>query len=135
VLGNHCVRTLTKGEFLELVGRNDSFFSFDMGKFTLSCWTLVFASDGVPYGRGNFDWQDAYVADSEIDWLKADLAAAKKPTIVFVHQRLDEGNPYGAKNASQVRELFANPVRCWPYSRAPSQERLSGDRGSPLSAR
>jgi len=107
VLGNHCVRALTKGEFLELVGRKDSFYSFDVGKFHFVVADACFRSDGVPYGRGNFDWKDAYVADSEIEWLKADLATAKKPTVVFVHQRLDEGNPYGAKNASQVRELFA----------------------------
>ena len=66
----------------------------------------VFRADGKPYGRKNFQWNDANIPQQQVEWLAADLKTAAKPTVVFVHQRLDVANAYGVKNAAQVRKVL-----------------------------
>lgn len=106
VLGNHCVTTLTKAEFLEGVGQSKPHYSFDRGGFHFVVLDACFRSDGQPYGRGNFKWNDANIPDEQVEWLQADLKAATGKTIVFAHQRLDVKNDYGVKNAEQVRKVL-----------------------------
>ncbi len=106
VLGNHCVYTLTKEEFLEGVGQKKSYYSFDTGGFHFVVLDACFRSDGKPYGRKNFQWTDPNIPADEVEWLKADLQAASGKTIVFVHQRLDVSNHYGVKNAAAVRQVL-----------------------------
>ncbi len=114
VLGNHCVHTLTKEEFLEGVQQPRSYYSFDAGGMHFVVLDCCFRSDGTPYGRKNFQWTDPNVPAAELAWLKADLAAHPQPTIVFTHQRLDIDNHYAAKNAAAVRQVLrqAGNVRC-----------------------
>ena len=106
VLGNHCVHTLTKQEFLGGVGRERSFYSFDADDFHFVVLDSCFRSDGVPYGRKNFKWTDANIPAHEIEWLRADLAGTPRRTVVFAHQRLDVGGPHGVKNAPEVRRFL-----------------------------
>ena len=106
VLGNHCVHTLTKAEFLEGVERNKSFYSFDDGGFHFVVLDACFRSDGKPYGRKNFQWTDPNIPAHELEWLKADLDETDSRTIVFVHQRLDVSNNHGVKNAAGVRKVL-----------------------------
>ncbi|MHC4876171.1 MAG: metallophosphoesterase [Planctomycetota bacterium] len=107
VLGNHCVDTLTKQEFLGEVGQAKSYYSFDADSVHFIVLDSCFRSDGQPYGRKNFEWTDANIPTEELDWLKSDLQATSKPTIVFAHQRLDIDNHYAARNAAAVREALA----------------------------
>ena len=106
VLGNHCVHTLTKEEFLGRVGRERSFYSFDADDFHFVVLDSCFRSDGVPYGRKNFEWTDANIPAHEVEWLRADLAGTPKRTVVLAHQRLDVGGPHGVKNAPEVRRIL-----------------------------
>ncbi len=106
VLGNHCVYTLTKQEFLDGVEQEDSYHSFDVGGYHFVVLDSCFRSDGEPYGRKNFEWTDPNIPAAEVEWLKADLQATSKPTIVFAHQRLDVGSPYGVKNAAEIRQVL-----------------------------
>lgn len=106
VLGNHCVYTLTKKEFLSTVGKKSSYYSFDHNGIHFVILDACYRSDGKPYGRRNFEWTDPNIPDSQVDWLKADLQKATGQTIVFVHQRLDVQNHYGVKNASVIRKLL-----------------------------
>jgi alkaline phosphatase len=106
VLGNHCVQTLTKAEFLGRVGRERSFDSFDSGGYHFVVLDSCFRGDGEPYGRQNFEWTDANIPAHEVEWLRADLAGTSKRTVVFAHQRLDVGSPYGVKNAPEVRKVL-----------------------------
>lgn len=106
VLGNHCVHTLTKEEFLEGVGQKRSYYSFDAGGFHFVILDACFRSDGAPYGRKNFRWTDPNIPKDQVDWLKKDLQATSGKTIVFVHQRLDVANHYGVKNAAEVRKVL-----------------------------
>lgn len=107
VLGNHCVDTLTKQEFLGEVGQAKSYYSFDADSVHFIVLDSCFRSDGQPYGRKNFEWTDANIPTEELDWLKSDLQATSNPTIVFAHQRLDVDNHYAARNAAAVREALA----------------------------
>jgi alkaline phosphatase len=106
VLGNHCVYTLTKEEFLDGVEQKRSYYSFDQGGYHFVVLDACFRSDGKPYGRKNFKWTDPNLPAKEVEWLKADLKAAKGKAVVFIHQRLDVDNHYGVKNAPAVRQVL-----------------------------
>lgn len=106
VLGNHCVDTLTKDEFLGGVGKKESFYSFDVGGCHFIVLDSCFRSDGKPYGRKNSTWTDANVPDHELEWLAADLKETGNPVIVFAHQRLDESGRHAVKNAPEVRRVL-----------------------------
>jgi alkaline phosphatase len=106
VLGNHCVDTLKKEEFLGGVEQEKSYYSFDRGGFHFVVLDSCFRSDGQPYGRKNFVWTDANIPAAEIEWLEADLKASDTPVIVFAHQRLDVSNNHGVKNNADVRKVL-----------------------------
>ena len=106
VLGNHCVDTLTKAEFLAGVEQQRSYFSFDQQGFHFIVLDSCFRSDGVAYGRKNSHWTDAYIPTEERDWLQQDLADNRLPVVVFAHQRLDVSNHHGVKNQAKIRQLL-----------------------------
>jgi alkaline phosphatase len=110
VLGNHCVDTLTKSEFLSHCGlrktEKNAFYSFDAGEFHFVVLDACFRKDGVSYGRQNYAWTDTNIPTPQQEWLRKDLAATNRPTIAFVHQRLDVSNKFGVKNGSDVRKIL-----------------------------
>jgi len=106
VLGNHCVDTLTKQEFLGGVGQEKSYYSFDRGGIHFVVLDSCFRGDGEPYGRKNFTWTDANVSAGELEWLKSDLESNHSPVVVFAHQRLDVDNNHGVKNQVAVRNIL-----------------------------
>ncbi|NLT69485.1 MAG: alkaline phosphatase, partial [Verrucomicrobiaceae bacterium] len=106
VLGNHCVDTLTKSEFLGEVGQAASYYSFDRGGVHFIVLDACFRSDGVAYERKNFVWTDSNLPPAEVEWLRGDLTAATGPVVVFVHQRLDVEDNHGVKNAAAIRDLL-----------------------------
>jgi len=106
VLGNHCVYTLRKREFLDTVEQPKSFYAFDAGKFHFVVLDSCFRTDGMPYGRKNFEWTDPNLPTAELEWLKDDLKRTNRKTVVFAHQRLDVSDHYGVKNAVAVRKTL-----------------------------
>ena len=106
VLGNHCVDTLHKEEFLAGVEQSKSYYSFDRGNFHFIVLDACYRSDGESYGRRNFKWTDTNIPQAEVEWLQADLAATRKQTIIFGHQRLDVSNHHGVKNNADVRKVL-----------------------------
>jgi hypothetical protein len=52
VLGNHCVTTLTKAEFLDGVEQEASYYSFDRGGFHFVVLDSCFRGDGEPLAGG-----------------------------------------------------------------------------------
>jgi alkaline phosphatase len=106
VLGNHCVQTLTKGEFLAGIEREKSHYSFDRAGWHFVVLDACFNSGGEAYGRNNFTWTDANVPDSQLQWLEADLKNADGKAIVFAHQRLDVTRQHSVKNAEAVRKVL-----------------------------
>ena len=106
VLGNHCVDTLKKEEFLAEVQQQKSFYSFDSGGTHFIILDSCFRSDGTPYSRKNFKWTDANVPAHELEWLRADLSKNQRPTVVLAHQRLDTADNHGVRNASAIRKIL-----------------------------
>jgi alkaline phosphatase len=106
VLGNHCVDTLTKEEFLGAVGKKKSWYSFSQGPAHFIVLDSCFCSDGQPYGRKNSEWTDANIPAEQLEWLRADLAESHKPVIIFAHQRLDVSTAHGVRNCVAVREIL-----------------------------
>ena len=106
VLGNHCVDTLTKAEFLGGVEQKESYYSFDRGDFHFVVLDACFRNDGEPYGRKNSKWNDANIPAAELEWLQADLKSTDRKTVVFAHQRLDVSNDHGVKNCPEVRRVL-----------------------------
>jgi len=106
VLGNHCVDTLTKAEFLGGVEQEKSYYSFDRGDFHFVVLDACFRNDGEPYGRKNSMWNDANIPAAEVEWLQADLKSTSKKSIVFAHQRLDVSNDHGVKNCPEVQKIL-----------------------------
>jgi alkaline phosphatase len=111
VLGNHCVDTLTKAEFLEGVEQKRSYYSFDRGDFHFVVLDACFRSDGEPYGRKNSKWNDSNIPAAEMEWLQADLKTTNRRTIVFAHQRLDVSNDHGVRNCPEVRQILEESGR------------------------
>jgi alkaline phosphatase len=111
VLGNHCVDTLTKEEFLDGVGQKKAHYAFDSGGVHFVVLDACFSSNGKPYGRKSSKWNNANIPADQADWLKEDLKAAAGPVVVLAHQRLDVANDYGVKNAADVRKLLEGSKR------------------------
>lgn len=107
VLGNHCVDTLTKAEFLGNVGQPESYYSFERQGVHFVVLDACFRSDGQAYGRKNSAWDDANIPAAEVAWLREDLKKAEGHTIVLAHQRLDGSNPHCVKNSAEIRAVFA----------------------------
>lgn len=106
VLGNHCVWTLTKEQFHANCAAKPGPYSWDHAGFHFVVLDACFRADGTAYGAKNFKWTDTEIPETQRCWLAEDLAAARKPTIVFVHQRLDIPGEYAVKSAPAVREIL-----------------------------
>ena len=116
VLGNHDVDSIAKQQFLAEVRNGGqpakaTWYSFDAGGAHLVVLDANFIADGSPYEPGRFAWEDSNIPAAELEWLRADLAAAKGPVIVFVHQRLDTTGALAVKNAAAVREALEKSGR------------------------
>jgi len=108
VLGNHCVHTLTKQEFVNHTAMRSPHCAFDSGGYHFVILDSCFTKTGKSYQRGNFDWTDANVTRDQLNWLAADLNKNDRPTVVFTHQRLDpEANShYRIKQATEIRNIL-----------------------------
>jgi alkaline phosphatase len=106
VLGNHCVQTLTKTDFLTEVGSKRSYYSFNRRGIHFVVLDACFRKDGVSYDSGNFDWKDTDIPREQQDWLRRDLERARGPSVVFVHQRLDTQDVHAVASAAAVREVL-----------------------------
>jgi DNA repair exonuclease SbcCD nuclease subunit len=111
VLGNHDMDSLSKQQFLANVentgiDKSRSYYSFDVRDLHCIVLDANYKSDGSDYDRGRFDWKDANIPASELDWFHRDLAASHGPVVVFVHQLLDGTGSVYVKNASEVRQIL-----------------------------
>lgn len=106
LLGNHCVDTLTKEEFLGEVGQAQSHYAFEAGGVKCIALDACFRADGTPYQRKNFKWTDANLPAAQLEWLAGELKSAPGRVIVFAHQRLDDPGDHGVRNAPAVRALL-----------------------------
>jgi alkaline phosphatase len=108
VLGNHCVQTLTKKQFLADLDRERSYYSFDRKGVRFVVLDACYRRDGVSYDAGNFDWKDTDIPAAQKQWLKQQLASAPGRAVVFVHQRLDIPGVHSVASNAEVREILSD---------------------------
>jgi len=111
VLGNHDVDSISKEQFLTNVENSNidlskSYYSFDFNDLHFIVLDANYKTDGTDYNHGNFDWTDTNIPSAELKWLRQDLAAARRPAIVFIHQLLDGTGPVYVKNAADIRQIL-----------------------------
>lgn len=111
VLGNHDADAISKTQFLANVVNTEippekKYYSFDVKGVHFLVLDANYRSDGVDYDCGNFDWTDANIPQAQLDWIAADLASARGPAFVFVHQLLDGVGTHYVKNAAAVRTVL-----------------------------
>jgi predicted phosphodiesterase len=112
VYGNHCLDMLNRKEFAANSGANEQgHYSFDRGMYHFVILDSCYTSAGTPYSRKNFKWTDANIPAAQLEWLAQDLAATKRPSIVFVHQRLDQAGSHMVRNAAQVRGVLEKSAK------------------------
>jgi predicted phosphodiesterase len=113
VLGNHDTDGISKQQFLERIEntgipKTESYYSFSLKGIHFVVLDGDFTKDGKAYDHGNFSWDDSFIPESQINWLKADLKESSLPVVVFVHQML--GNWRDPKleiqNAAAVRQIL-----------------------------
>ncbi|GAA5222325.1 metallophosphoesterase [Membranihabitans marinus] len=114
VLGNHDHDSISKRQFLKNVSISGfkeakNFYSFDKNDFHFIVLDANYTSQGMEYDHGNFDWKDANIPANQLLWLEKDLEKTQLPTVVFVHQRLDENESnaaYCVNNSGVVRSVL-----------------------------
>lgn len=112
VLGNHDALSLHKEDvYARLVAKvKQNHYSFDAGPVHFVVLDGNFSADGTGFGRlAPGKWNDAWIPESQLDWLVADLqAAGERPTIVAIHQNLhgDSVDGYTIRNAAAVRKIL-----------------------------
>ncbi len=130
VFGNHDTDQMSKEQYLDYLNNTGisagaSYYSFDRGGVHFVVLDASFKSDGNTYsgvpdtpGAG-YKWSDANVPQTELDWLKTDLASSKGPVIVFGHQYLNPAEEIDAqfdpvhtvRNAPTIRKMLEQSGR------------------------
>lgn len=107
--GNHDLDYISKTAFYSALGQagKPSRFHFEFGGYTFICIDGNYSPDGTEYDGGNFQWQQSFVPEEEIDWLRSRLAASLQPVIVVSHQRIDCSGRHSVVNDAAVREVIA----------------------------
>jgi alkaline phosphatase len=106
VLGNHCVQTLTKAQFLARTGTERGHYGFDRAGFRFIVLDACYRRDAVSYDAGNFDWKDTEIPPAERRWLEQQLDSASGRVLVFMHQRLDIPGVHTVASAPEVRHIL-----------------------------
>jgi len=110
VIGNHDVYNLDKTQYRERLGLDATFYSFDAGAFHFVVLDVQFDVGGRDLAH-TYTGVAGAVPTEELEWLRDDLAATDRPTIVCVHQPLDSDVPEWGRplvsNAPEVRRVLA----------------------------
>lgn len=111
VLGNHDMDISSKQVIQDFWGMKEPYYSFDQGEFHFVVLDPNYFWDGekaISYNNGNYYAHAsgrAFIPQEQLEWLRKDLEATDKYTVVFSHQSLE--HEHGIKNRQEVRKLFA----------------------------
>ena len=107
--GNHDLDHLSKAQFYNALGRigDPSHFHFELGGYGFICIDGNFSPEGAAYDCGNFQWQESFVSEDQLAWMRGRLAASLLPVVVICHQRIDQNGIYSVSNNADVREMIS----------------------------
>jgi predicted phosphodiesterase len=94
VLGNHDMDVCDKATIMKLWGMEKTYYSFDQGgyHFIIMDRNFLRREDKTLEDYNNSNWgplpapMRSFTDQLQLEWLRQDLAAAKFPVIVFMHQ-------------------------------------------------
>ena len=113
VLGNHDTDENEKADVLSYLSAQDGARSFDVGGVHFILLDACFFRENgkeVAYANGNYKHTEGtlpILPKEELEFLKADLAAAKHPAVLFSHQSLIESRT-GIQNPEDFRSAIAD---------------------------
>ncbi len=111
VVGNHDVYNLDKEQFKERLGLESTYYSLDANGFHLVVLDVQFDDQNNDLAH-TYTGVAGFVPDVELQWLAEDLAAIDLPTLVCVHQRIEDFvEEWGRAvigNATQLQQVLAN---------------------------
>lgn len=116
VLGNHDTDASDKLTLMRFWGVDRFYYSFDCGPFHFCVLdTNTVTKDGVDYDYGNANYfafapYRENLSQSQVRWLRADLDATDKPTILFSHASLYNVE-CGIRNREQVHGVLTEANR------------------------
>jgi hypothetical protein len=108
-IGNHDVAMLSKTAFLTAIDNiTPPYFRQDIGGVRVIVLDGNCHADGSDFDRGDFAWDDAWIAPAQVAWLAGELAAADRPVLLCCHECLDEStdDPHVVRNAAEIRQLI-----------------------------
>lgn len=111
VLGNHDVDSISKEQYLKNITNTgfstpSTYYSFDRKGVHFIVLDANFLEDGTDYDHGNYMWNETFVSDAELDWLRKELVLTNLPSIVFSHQQLGGLGMADIQNAGAVRAIL-----------------------------
>jgi len=115
VLGNHDMDKCDKATIMKLWGMQSPYYSFDQEGYHFIVMDRNFMKrpDGLLMDYNNSNWGPvaapgrSFTDEAQLKWLRSDLAAARNPSIVFMHQPVflsDFFQEIG--NAEEILEIF-----------------------------
>jgi alkaline phosphatase len=117
--GNHDISALPREDFLRALGMpwSNSYGSFDYGAVHFIMLDTNHDREGRAYTSSTVRWDECYLDQTQLDWLKTDLEKGDGPALVFAHANLDpryhegELDPHVVKNHEEVRSLLLKSRR------------------------
>ena len=111
VLGNHDMDSISKKQFMENISNTNipsgsTYYGFDCNGVHFIMLDANFLKDGTSYDHGNYQWNETYISEAELDWLRKDLAATELPAITFSHQQMGGLGMLDIRNAEAVRKIL-----------------------------
>ena len=113
VLGNHDMDVCTKEEYMQFIGLEKRYYSFDKGGFhfvVLDPNNLCVDGKYTPYAHGNFYvdiTQRDHVDPEQLAWLEADLKATDKHCILFSHECFENT----VQNRDKIQQILEEENR------------------------
>ena len=124
VLGNHDMDMGSKQHAVDMWQVPGRYYSFDSGHahfVVLDANNIYQDRKFVPYADANYYIDGSmvsFVDDEQLDWFAADLFATKRPTVVFVHQPIDDSWKGGTcQNRHRVRAIMEEANRRAGYGK------------------
>jgi len=110
VIGNHDVYNLDKSQYLEILDMETTSYSFDVGGYHFIVLDVQYAEDGSDLTH-TYTGVAGFVPEPQFERLRSDLETSEQPTIIFVHQMLDdfieEWGRATVLNQTELQQLFA----------------------------
>ncbi len=112
VIGNHDVAMFNKEEFLQAMKMKNSFYSFECKGIKFFILDGNCHEDGSDFCRNNFTWDNAWISQIQLDWLREELLNCNLPAVICCHERLDGGfynapfDPHVIQNYAEVQNII-----------------------------